>query len=142
MTALTRSPIEIMPATRPASTTGRCRTRLSVTSCMHSCTVASGVTVSTGELMMSRTGVSPPPPQDHLERVVALGNDARERLAVHDEERPDAMLGHEADRVQHRSLGPHRVHLPALAIEQLTHGSHERLPDTGEPNVRRGSLPP
>ena len=58
MTAFTRSPIDTMPTTRPASTTGRWRTRLSVTSCMHCCTEVSGDTVSTCEVMMSRTGVS------------------------------------------------------------------------------------
>jgi len=58
MTAFTRSPIDTMPTTRPASTTGRWRTRLSVTSCMHCSTEVSGDTVSTGVVMMSRTGVS------------------------------------------------------------------------------------
>ena len=42
MTALTRSPMDSMPTTRPPFTTGKCRNRPSVMSCMQWCTVSSG----------------------------------------------------------------------------------------------------
>jgi len=75
---------------------------------MHCSTEVSGDTVSTGVVMMSRTGVSleERPSRITLRAVVALGHDAGEHLALHDQERPDVMLGHGADRLQHGVSGP------------------------------------
>ncbi len=58
MMSLTRSPIETIRTRLPASSTGRWRSRFSVTHAMHSALVWLGCTYITGLTMMSRTGVT------------------------------------------------------------------------------------
>ena len=65
-----------------------------------------------------------PPEQDHFAGVVALGNDADELLASHDEERPHVMLGHQGDGLEHGILGLHREDLRSLAVQQLLYRGH------------------
>ena len=55
---MTRSPIDSMPTTWPRVATGRCRKRFSVMSRMHVSMLSSGVTVTTGALMICHAGVS------------------------------------------------------------------------------------
>src|SRR5262249_28400175 len=55
---LTMSPIETRPITSPSSTTGMCRMRRSVMIAMHSSTEVSGVTMMSGDDMISLTCVS------------------------------------------------------------------------------------
>jgi hypothetical protein len=43
---------------------------------------------------------------------------------LHDEKRPDVMLGHEPDSFQHGLFGLDGVDRSTFAVEQVTHGNH------------------
>ena len=76
--ALTRSPIETRPISRPPSITGKWRSRCSVISAMHSSLVWSGVHIHhrAGHDVAQRRVLRGPCHEHDLARVVAFGDDA------------------------------------------------------------------
>src|SRR4026207_1743189 len=92
--ALTRSPIETSPITRPFSTTGRCRQRRSVLNPMHSSQGRVGGTpAAVGRRAHPPRRVSRRAAQQHdFAGVVALAQDPQEIVAFDDEHGADVVL--------------------------------------------------
>ena len=147
--ALTKSPIETTPMTRPLSTTGRCRTRRSVINVMQSPTERLGGTLTTSVVMIAPTGESfdDRPASTTLREIVALGQDAGDLVAVEDEHRADIVLGHDAECREHGVAGADGVNGPALVPQDIVSRSHLEVPDETKPILLRivsdaGSLHP
>src|SRR5580700_7072728 len=98
----TRSPIDTIPTGTPFSTTGRWRKRWFVIMDIHSSTVFSRVTKTTGLVMISLTNVSF---EDHFAGIVALRQDADQAALGHDEQCADALHRHLLDGLVHGLIG-------------------------------------
>ena len=68
------------------------------------------------------------PEQDHLARVVALGDHADQLAVARDRQRPHVLVGHELDRLEHRLLDVDRPDVVALPSEQLLDAQHATIP--------------
>ena len=69
---------------------------------------------------------------DPAEGVLSQYSKVSRRIrALHHQERPDTVLGHRADGLQHRGLGLHRIDSCALGRQHLPHRGHGRFPLAG-----------
>jgi hypothetical protein len=62
--------------------------------------------------------------QHHLPRVIALGNDAGQLVAFHDENGADALFGQQPDAIQDGCVGRNGVNPACLGFKKLRNGFH------------------
>src|SRR5215470_2289178 len=62
--------------------------------------------------------------QDDFSGVVALRDDAAQLRALHDQQGPDMVLGHQAYGLENRVLGLDRIQSSTLPIDQVPHYGH------------------
>ena len=74
--------------------------------------------------MISLTGVVGDKWPLNVTRIVSLGDDTDQFLAIHHEQRPDVILGHFCDRVEDRGVRVNGRNGPILLVEQLQYGYH------------------
>ena len=99
-------------------------------SAMQSSTVRLGGTQTTSAVMIARTGESfdDAAGEHDFARVVALGQDARDLVAVEDEDGADVVLGHDAESREHGVVGANGVNGLAFEPQDVVSRSHRCSP--------------
>ena len=97
---------------------------------MHSSTVRFGGTQTTLAVMIGAHGrvFRRAAYERDFARVVALGQDPQELVAVEDEDGADVVLGHDAERGEHRVVGADGVNGLAFEPQNVVSRSHRSPP--------------
>ena len=91
-------------------------------------TLSLGLTQTTCRLMISLTGVllGRLVLQNHLARVVPLGDEAHELVTIENHERTDVQSRHFSESIKHRAQGPGRdgIDIESFGFQDLPDGLH------------------